>query len=340
MNKGQCGICETEKSKYCCPKCDIMYCSLSCYKDEKHLRCSEDFYKKEVLEELKSQNVDVDSKTEMMKILQKFDETNEFIDPLDEAVEDEEEDVEEDSDDEPEDDLADRIKGVNFDDADALWDKLTYEERQQFQNLVDSGEITELLPPSEPWYMNEEAQNMPEICAKIPEYTKLSSKPPADSIKFNLLNILAAYSYMQRYFLGDYNSFPDECCSCMFSLSKSLKQNNDIQDFETAVKAVFIEGMSNQFEVDSGMEARLVEDIRVIFKKKDYILASLSDILRLFKIKTTESKNGGKFSTKFQVNFTSKTLDRNSRSIVKRRLEYFLAYVNFNYDSELFGLVM
>lgn len=36
-SKKQCGICHDEIAKYKCPKCNVMYCSLKCYKDtEKH----------------------------------------------------------------------------------------------------------------------------------------------------------------------------------------------------------------------------------------------------------------------------------------------------------------
>lgn len=35
--KNQCGICNDGVAKYKCPKCNVMYCSLKCYKDiEKH----------------------------------------------------------------------------------------------------------------------------------------------------------------------------------------------------------------------------------------------------------------------------------------------------------------
>ncbi|RCK58971.1 Protein HIT1 [Candida viswanathii] len=31
-----CGICETQESKYKCPKCSIAYCSIACYKSPDH----------------------------------------------------------------------------------------------------------------------------------------------------------------------------------------------------------------------------------------------------------------------------------------------------------------
>lgn len=43
----RCFVCE-EIPKYTCPRCSIHYCSLGCYKNEKHQQCSEAFYKEQV----------------------------------------------------------------------------------------------------------------------------------------------------------------------------------------------------------------------------------------------------------------------------------------------------
>lgn len=45
-----CAFC-TNQGNYSCPRCESLYCSLACYKGEKHLLCSERFYKKNVAEE-------------------------------------------------------------------------------------------------------------------------------------------------------------------------------------------------------------------------------------------------------------------------------------------------
>lgn len=48
-----CTICNTKEVKYICPKCKIPYCCMDCYK--KHNKeCTEEFYKNNVIEELKS----------------------------------------------------------------------------------------------------------------------------------------------------------------------------------------------------------------------------------------------------------------------------------------------
>lgn len=50
-----CAFCPNP-SNYSCPKCQSLYCSLTCYKGEKHLFCSEKFYKNNVQEEHEFQN--------------------------------------------------------------------------------------------------------------------------------------------------------------------------------------------------------------------------------------------------------------------------------------------
>lgn len=49
-----CGLCLAKPYCYTCPRCNIVYCSLACYRSSAHAGCSEEFYKESVLEELKS----------------------------------------------------------------------------------------------------------------------------------------------------------------------------------------------------------------------------------------------------------------------------------------------
>lgn len=111
--------CDNALSKYSCPKCHVKYCSLTCYQSEKHLQCSEEFYKKCIIEELALENNE-EAKKKMLEILKR----NHLND---------EEDSELDSDDE--DDVADitnRLAGVDLDNADQVWEKLTEDEQQEF----------------------------------------------------------------------------------------------------------------------------------------------------------------------------------------------------------------
>lgn len=69
----QCEICFKSKASYSCPRCNIGYCGLSCYRDSsKHLECSESFYEEQVMTELKMCKLeDSEDKEKMVEILKK-----------------------------------------------------------------------------------------------------------------------------------------------------------------------------------------------------------------------------------------------------------------------------
>ncbi|XP_046717957.1 zinc finger HIT domain-containing protein 2 [Silurus meridionalis] len=48
-----CGLCLSEPARYTCPRCNVPYCSLSCYRGSSHTACSEQFYKECVSQELR-----------------------------------------------------------------------------------------------------------------------------------------------------------------------------------------------------------------------------------------------------------------------------------------------
>lgn len=122
-----CFSCENALAKYSCPRCNILYCSLPCYQSPSHLNCSEDFYKESVIEALNEQS-DLDSKTKMMEILQRQHHNNklnldEFSDGDDGLDSDDNDDI---------DDITSRLEGVDLDDAEKVWEKLTEDEKQDF----------------------------------------------------------------------------------------------------------------------------------------------------------------------------------------------------------------
>ncbi|XP_039523401.1 zinc finger HIT domain-containing protein 2 [Pimephales promelas] len=68
-----CGLCLSKPSCYTCPRCNILYCGLACYRSQNHSSCSEEFYKESVLQELKSQGAtDEEGKRKMHEILSRL----------------------------------------------------------------------------------------------------------------------------------------------------------------------------------------------------------------------------------------------------------------------------
>lgn len=75
-----CRFCEKQIAQYSCPRCNSLYCSLTCYKSERHRGCTESFYKHNVEQELKlqagigSDSEDVRQDQEkLVQVLNKFD---------------------------------------------------------------------------------------------------------------------------------------------------------------------------------------------------------------------------------------------------------------------------
>jgi hypothetical protein len=50
-------------------------------------------------------------------------------------------------------DLHERLRNVNLDDADSVWELLTAAEKQEFEELLQSGDASQLVGPWEPWWL-------------------------------------------------------------------------------------------------------------------------------------------------------------------------------------------
>ena len=98
-------INQSEESIVCVDQSEQpIHCSLQCYQSLQHQTCSEQFYKESVKQELSNQEADTESKQRMVDILQRMNDDQD------------DEGVDSDDDEDPL-DLADRLRGVNLDDA-------------------------------------------------------------------------------------------------------------------------------------------------------------------------------------------------------------------------------
>lgn len=49
-------------------------------------------------------------------------------------------------------DLGERLAGIDLDDADGVWEKLTNDERQEFVAFLKSEDVAKFVPKWEPWW--------------------------------------------------------------------------------------------------------------------------------------------------------------------------------------------
>ena len=258
-----CTFCEKkETSLYTCPKCNLNYCSVLCYQSQSHSQCSEQFYRQCVEEELNSnQNCALNGKTNERSKTQ----TLAALKRLQEEEENDQEILNEVLDSDDEEDVSSRFDGIDLDDSNKIWEKLLDSEKQEFQKMLETGEIEKYIPKYIPWWdqVFDESKLMVEsikdnsnllksevylknLKTKIPkvnieEITKLpsllGSTKPSSHIKFNLINVLFAYTYSVRYFRGDHHKYHDSFIEMVFLLSGNLRDNHTFESADIAIQS-------------------------------------------------------------------------------------------------------
>lgn len=130
-----CAFCVEKVSKYTCPRCNTRYCSSSCYKSDKHLQCSELFYKDWVLQALTERKGSSEEKLKMLEMLKKLEEQDEEEEAFDTE------------------DLEERVHDIDINsDPEAVWSALTENERKDFESAVKSGDISNSVDVWVPWW--------------------------------------------------------------------------------------------------------------------------------------------------------------------------------------------
>ncbi|WVW79523.1 hypothetical protein I302_101492 [Kwoniella bestiolae CBS 10118] len=177
-DKKICGICRKNESKYVCPRCNVLYCSLDCFRDESHSQCSEPFYKSTVLSSIASDpKAGLEEKKSMVEMLRRFEETQaeggegseDFLKELEELEKEEEE----------YDELLEKLNGVDLDsiDSNQLFHLLPQQHRDAFLQALknpDSEEAKSLLeeatkdqnrkvPEVLPWWEEQQLDNDEEV---------------------------------------------------------------------------------------------------------------------------------------------------------------------------------
>lgn len=273
---------------------------MPCYKSPDHAECSETFYKQCIMDEMaaeaKQPKLDKnESMKRMYEILARMQsvesnastisdiDVTEYIQELDNFDDDLHEAPELDSDDEAtvveagEDsdcaDLAERLEVVDLNDADAIWDRLTVQERKDFEQLLHNGDISKIVPQYEPWWevsvalveeikpeqsmVLKDDQAAPKIVANIKSFDELSTKTPNPCVRNNLLNILAAYTFAARFYNGDHQNYPHESAHCVVSICANIKSNWNYDSEAAAIESVASEARNEGLRFDA-------EDVRTM----------------------------------------------------------------------------
>lgn len=306
----------------------MRYCSKECYASSQHDSCAQNFYRDCVMEDLQDQKAGSDSAKRMIEILKRQAES-------DTSADDEEYD----------DDIASRFEGIdltiNDDEEESeavtqeLISRLTATEMREFEHLIATGRIADLIPPatlSDPWWINfnpclvqevkDTATSNPrrDLINRLPDFTQITRTQASPFLKYNLLNLFMSYCYLWRYFNGKYRNLADEYLTELQAISPVASQGkvafDDTASALTACQTFLVQSRN----VPTATISQLINDVKCISGNKHMALELLADLWLLI-----------------EHALAIGTKRKKDLKLLQKKIEYFIAWVK-SYSNELSSL--
>ncbi|ORZ01066.1 hypothetical protein BCR43DRAFT_521976 [Syncephalastrum racemosum] len=263
-----CDICQKQFSKYICPRCNLKYCSLPCYKHPKHTECTETFYRDNVMSEIQSRPAGDAEKQRMMQLLRRFEAQGDT-----DAIEDDEQD-----------ELGARLAQLDLTEADpaTIWNCLSEEEQKEFQALVQNDGVD-----YEPWWQQKQqviqeeidvSLDRPPLPQPVPDLNNMVKKVPPETLAWNVVHLTCVYSYMMRHCVGDLHDDPPHLVSRLSQLSSRVLYASDQYTYPDAGQAVLdtVE-RTEEKEARPALHALLLRDVLDLLDK-DYLVRALAHL--------------------------------------------------------------
>uniref|UniRef100_A0A8C5KCQ8 Zinc finger, HIT domain containing 2 n=1 Tax=Jaculus jaculus TaxID=51337 RepID=A0A8C5KCQ8_JACJA len=308
---GPCGWCpagEAQPTRYTCPRCNVPYCSLRCYRA--HGACAEAFYRDQVLGELRGRSASPSRLAGALRRLR-----------LQREIEDEPEE-------------AGRSPGPAPSGLSGLWDQLAPAEKAAFERLLSRGEAGRLLPPWRPWWWGRgagprlleeldaapgsdyaelepapartasetvndaiadsepvpgDAQGTcpPPVPTRIPALAGLSRSPASPLVRFQLPNVLFAYAHTLALYHGGDDALLSDFCATLLDVSGALGNQQVFTSTEEALQAAAHVLEAGQHSPGPlGTRGAMQEAARILLgegpvNQKGYTLAALGHLARI-----------------------------------------------------------
>ena len=190
--------------------------------------------------------------------------------------------------------LSERISGIDLEDTNSVLRALTLQEKQQFENLLTSGNAKSIIEFWEPWWSDkvqlvtfdddEQQAKFPPMLESIPELKALLSRPAAQSVQFSVFNVLYAFAYTARLFNGDIFEDPSDSASCILNLSKALDQSAFDNVQSAIASATTAAAHAGVFSRAPAFQAAILCDvIALVSNDKLHTLRALSELHRVLK---------------------------------------------------------
>ncbi|DBA99918.1 TPA: hypothetical protein ACH3X1_013802 [Trebouxia sp. C0004] len=242
-----CKVCQQQWSKYTCPRCNLQYCSLECYK--KHgQQCTETFYRDNVTAHLESAQTSDSERHRILSILQRFQQDDSSNHAAHQSS-----NADSEQDDENELAMSEALLqklslSEGQEDLDISEEDLTADELRAFKRAVVSGKLNNMVQIWTPWWNLPEAATVQLSASGIhrvsvqyqengtavsglpaapnqplPLLASLTKVPPSPLLQWQLLDIIYTYCFVMRLYNGDYSSDPQEAAMTALQVSSTLE---------------------------------------------------------------------------------------------------------------------
>lgn len=333
QSKTVCSFCSTNASKYTCPRCDHGYCSSECYRSESHGNCAQEFFREWVFNFLQNERVDEETKQKTIDLIRR----SAAADGEDMPTNFDCKDLEDlDEDDEGE-DLEERFEGIDLENCDLsdemvgeIMKRLTEVEKKEFEQLVTSGDIVNLIPAHEfwkPWWIDfspilindldsesEKVRSCPEIARNVLKLSDIT-KNVSPLIQHSVSNVIFSYCYICRYFNGDHHRDAIEAVRELIAICSVLRDPKVTFDDGRAALQDAIQFLITAKSSPIPFITELLTDVHKISSSKSDISSRIiSDLIVLVKNAVANKE-------------CSKDKKRQFKLMIKK-LEFFLAWTN------------
>lgn len=182
-----CSVCQHSEFRYTCPRCEVVYCSISCY-TQHSTSCTERFYQQQVEEELHSRQGGRAERQRLEAMVTKLnrldvdggsDDENDDADPVTDRLEL----------------LAEKADAMSLDMGD-----LTEDEIRRFHSELKRGTLGQTLGAWEPWWQRAGISEAG-ICQR--DHLCCGERTANPSVAWAVLETIYAYAHMMRAFNGD-----------------------------------------------------------------------------------------------------------------------------------------
>lgn len=214
----RCKVCQQTEAHYRCPRCELSYCSLRCYK-EHGAQCTESFYKSQVETELRSQTATGEERRRLERMVFELSHLGQ-----EGGAEEAEGSSDEDSDEDRLEALAKKAERGELGVED-----LTEEEARLFHAQLQSGSLGRALGAWEPWWQRAAVveldaldDNAPAARAPTLHICCTPSRSASPLVAITVLEALYAYAHSMRAFNGDWSWDPLQVASHFLHLAKAV----------------------------------------------------------------------------------------------------------------------